>query len=593
MLNKCSMRTQGNFPSSVFTQTLAPVLFLCLLCAYLFADATTAIPLDTAATAPSWTTGSAQDSIMQVSGSALPQPHTAQMKPALTVATLPLASVAWGLIALCAAITYYLKRKPLVADFFGFTIFSTLLCLLLPTEGAQEAISVWQSALIPVFCAGALYFFWRTCEQWLGGSKRCGKSVRCLLHWFKRGSQIACAVFLVLAMLPGDFLPFAKIIVAAICVMPFGIVLIAFCEGPAPTQGRPSLLTVAAVIAFAVFSLLALGRYAFSESGAIAPFASPSVALVALFAIAARNDNALLRKEAKGPARRVRNLERKDEDLRNSLLQVSSRLRQDRNSHERMLRLLSHDLRSPIASLQAFANIIIEKNGEIPPQEINEIAREIHRTCSLQLELLHNLLSLGSSSAEAALPRPSRVNPADTVAWAWDNVAELARRKQITLSHTHTGTAPCYTGIDPNALQTILRNLFTNAIKFSHPHQTVRVGIIGNATGTITIRVEDNGVGIDAKGLKKIFQDEPHSTPGTLGEKGIGIGLKLCQELAATNQSTLALESTPGRGTTLLLTVPPCPQQETPCGKSAGRDGYLFASSSEHRHCQTQSDTAA
>lgn len=471
--------------------------------------------------------------------------------PALKSAAL------WATIIVCAAINYYLFCRQQLFNFLGFTLCMGLLSLFLPSAGSQAAAPDWQLTLMPALLAGILYFLCRICEQWVTCTSCHNKRAEQLFRWLKAVAQPVFAVFMLLAILPVSAVALAKATSAILSVAPLALGVV-FIANKQSLSTQTFFLITATLTAFAIFALSALTTHFTLSKDLLTVLSGFCIALIAL-AIALQNRSEISRKNQEHLLELSR-LEHSDESLRNSLLKLSSRLKTDKNNHEQMLRLLSHDLRSPIASLQTFASIIIEKNGRIPSDEITEIAHEIHCTCSLQLELLHNLLSLSSGSTLANPPKPHSVDPETMVIRAWSNVANLAQRKQIDLRHTSDTSSHAY--IDLNALQTILRNLFTNAIKFSHPHSIVSAHITENTTGGICIKIEDSGIGISENRLKEVFKDELHSTSGTFGEKGIGIGLKLCLDLATANHSTLVLKSSPGLGTTAWLTLPASPDAD-------------------------------
>jgi two-component system, sensor histidine kinase and response regulator len=109
---------------------------------------------------------------------------------------------------------------------------------------------------------------------------------------------------------------------------------------------------------------------------------------------------------------------------------------------------------------------------------------------------------------------------------------------------------------DPDMLKTILRNLCTNAIKFSHQGGEVAIGAeIFNQQVKIT--VSDTGVGIDPDLLPELFNiTEMVTTNGTSNEKGTGLGLIICQELIKIHGGSIRAESEPGKGTQIIFTLP-------------------------------------
>lgn len=464
--------------------------------------------------------------------------------------------ILWIITTGSIGVNYLLYKSQERACLFGVAASLSISNLLMPHSLGQSVPSAPLIAMYLIMLCGATYFLCRLAHLWLLGSPRYGRSIArtfALLHYGLIVAILAISVCMAIA-------PETLLSQAACIAISLGLIIVIMaslslrCLWPPNTQAV--LLLCAAMCLLSLMALPGLPFYrAISETDLVNHFGGLIVIALLALAIATRNRKLRLL-EGRLHSIKVSNLEQQSRDLRSSLLKLSGRLQADKNNRNRMLRLLGHDLRSPIASLQTFADILIEKKGSIPEEEIHSVAHEIKRTCALQLELLHNLLSLSSGSAPGIPPKPGILELNVIAMRAWNNIADLAHRKRIRLIRD-IGTGQCvYT--DPDALQTILRNLFANAVKFSHPDSTIRISTQKAHAGHITLVVEDKGVGIGKKQLATLFDDELFSTRGTQGEKGIGIGLKLCFDLACANQSELTLTSSPGKGTCVTLTMPVC-----------------------------------
>jgi signal transduction histidine kinase len=105
-------------------------------------------------------------------------------------------------------------------------------------------------------------------------------------------------------------------------------------------------------------------------------------------------------------------------------------------------------------------------------------------------------------------------------------------------------------------LQTVFRNLISNAVKFTPKGGQIRIAA-KEVNGYIEILVSDTGVGIAENKLKTLFNiDKRRTSPGTAGEKGTGLGLVLCKEFIERQGGNLWLESQPGKGSTFIFTLP-------------------------------------
>ncbi len=131
---------------------------------------------------------------------------------------------------------------------------------------------------------------------------------------------------------------------------------------------------------------------------------------------------------------------------------------------------------------------------------------------------------------------------------------EVSVKKKITLSSTVKNNIYVYADI--NLLNTVLRNLISNAIKFTHPNGTICINAIEN-DNEIEISVVDNGIGIKKDIIPILFNiDSKITTQGTEGETGTGFGLALVKEFVEKNNGRVWLESEPGNGSKFFFTIP-------------------------------------
>jgi signal transduction histidine kinase len=106
-----------------------------------------------------------------------------------------------------------------------------------------------------------------------------------------------------------------------------------------------------------------------------------------------------------------------------------------------------------------------------------------------------------------------------------------------------------------NMIQVIIRNLVSNSIKFCNMGDTITISA-STTNAVVTISMADSGIGIPPETLEKINQGQMVSTYGTADEKGIGLGLRLCYELAQLNNGLLTVQSEPGKGSIFYLALP-------------------------------------
>lgn len=176
-------------------------------------------------------------------------------------------------------------------------------------------------------------------------------------------------------------------------------------------------------------------------------------------------------------------------------------------------------------------------------------------------ELLENLLLWARSQTGTISFRPEPFDLKLRAEEIIELVAVQAARKNITiLSDFNTGGL--VTG-DVNMMSTILRNLLTNALKFTPRNGEVRIGVFPN-NGFCILTVKDNGIGIPAERLKHLFSiDTAHKTKGTDQEPGTGLGLILCREFIEKHGGRIEVESEVGKGSEFRVIIPEVPGKST------------------------------
>ena len=148
--------------------------------------------------------------------------------------------------------------------------------------------------------------------------------------------------------------------------------------------------------------------------------------------------------------------------------------------------------------------------------------------------------------------------PVDLYDIVEDNIAlflSRAQQKEITLTNTIPEQTMVYA--DLNMVDTVIRNLVSNALKFTEVSDSIHISMNSHSTSMLEIAVADTGIGISTEGQAKLFRiDSQYTNPGTAGEKGTGLGLMLCQDLVKRNGGTIWVESEVGQGTTFRFTLP-------------------------------------
>lgn len=232
----------------------------------------------------------------------------------------------------------------------------------------------------------------------------------------------------------------------------------------------------------------------------------------------------------------------------------NERLKEEIVFKNRVFSIIAHDLKSPVTSLLLFFEVIKRDPGKI---QVNETLSSIHGLALSFNDLIDNLLYWGRSQGKQIQLNPGNCDLDETGNRVIDLFTEGAKLKSIQLHYTKGLYTRSY--CDPELIQIVIRNLVSNALKFTQPGGEVRLSIgLSAAEGNMTeIVVSDNGLGIPPEKLNSIRNGEIiESTFGTSREKGTGLGLSLCFELVNLMQGKMEIVSTTGQGTRITVKIP-------------------------------------
>jgi len=243
---------------------------------------------------------------------------------------------------------------------------------------------------------------------------------------------------------------------------------------------------------------------------------------------------------------------RKQEEIKQKA--IKKQLEDLVQTQDRLFSIIAHDLKNPFNTLMGFSDLIIHNFEALSKDDIKEIGREINYSAQVGFNLLQNLLEWSRTQSGELISNPVKVHLPTAVQDVLLIHKNSSEEKQIKF-HINI-PEDLYTYIDEHMLQTVLRNLISNAIKFSFNGGTVRI-IAHEEKKKILLKIVDTGIGIAKDVQGKLFNPAHHfTTRGTSDEKGTGLGLLISRELVGKWNGTMAVESKPGKGTTLSLTLP-------------------------------------
>lgn len=254
--------------------------------------------------------------------------------------------------------------------------------------------------------------------------------------------------------------------------------------------------------------------------------------------------------------------ERRDKARLEALLQLRTReIEQSRaqlaNMNEKkdlIFSILSHDLRAPLTTLKGFLGLLVEDGDNFTREEIKKHAELIRTSVANSLDLIDNTLFWSLSQMDSIHSNPVKVSINDLL-HKISNLYQLAlARKNIVLE---LSVQPDIDALaDENMMYVILRNLVSNAIKFTPENKTITISAFSENNRVVVI-VKDQGVGMSATYVNTLFtHDNPVLKKGTANEKGTGLGLALCQRFVSMNNGTLSVASHEGSGSEFRVELP-------------------------------------
>jgi signal transduction histidine kinase len=218
---------------------------------------------------------------------------------------------------------------------------------------------------------------------------------------------------------------------------------------------------------------------------------------------------------------------------------------------DKLFSVIAHDLKAPMYALRnLFRNV---QQFDLPGDEIKDMIPEVVSDLNYTTGLMENLLQWAKSQMQADDLHPQQLNVADLIKEVIKLLRLQAYAKKIQLRSKVNG--PVYIYANKDMVNLVLRNLISNAIKFTPESGNIYIG--ANASESfVEVFVKDTGTGMDEHCLKEINANNYFTTKGTANESGTGLGLMLCKEFLAKNGGRMFVESKLGKGSTFSFTLP-------------------------------------
>lgn len=241
-------------------------------------------------------------------------------------------------------------------------------------------------------------------------------------------------------------------------------------------------------------------------------------------------------------------LKKKTGDLEKS----DSELREINQTKDRLFSIIGHDLRGPIGAFQGLLKLF--KDGEIGQNEFIEFIPKLGHDIDHISFTLNNLLTWGQTQMNGAVTKPSVISMESIVEENIHLLSETAENKSIKLVSQLASNTLAWS--DGNQIDIVIRNLISNALKFTPENGMVTITSIDKDKHW-QISIRDTGVGMNQETIEKLFIENANMTTyGTNNEKGTGLGLSLCKEMVEKNEGAIWVESILRKGSTFHFTVP-------------------------------------
>lgn len=233
-----------------------------------------------------------------------------------------------------------------------------------------------------------------------------------------------------------------------------------------------------------------------------------------------------------------------------------SHFRRTNQMKDKLFSIISHDIKGPLNTLNAMLDVIVKHPDAFSQEELQHYSHDIKNSLNGVRFLLENLMHWSLSQMDMMEFKPDTIDIEYVINQNLRLFTPSAKVKEIELE-ADVIPLPGIEG-DINMIDFVVRNLISNALKFTEKGGTVKVSTnVAEDESEVLISIEDTGIGISKEKISNLFFIEDHSTTfGTANEKGNGLGLGLSKDFIERNGGSITVESTPGKGSKFTFTLP-------------------------------------
>jgi len=252
-----------------------------------------------------------------------------------------------------------------------------------------------------------------------------------------------------------------------------------------------------------------------------------------------------------------RELIHKKHALENSINQINQKneeLRELNATKDKFFSIIGHDLKGPLYNMLMMNELFVRNAEKYPPEKIRELATQVNDSIENASNLLENLLEWARLQKGEMEPKMEKIDVSSLLDELKALCSPMANAKNIQLQINNEANEPVFA--DKEMIKTVLRNLVTNALKFTNTQGYVRISTC-QIKNSLQFTVSDTGMGIPPQYLDGLFEIDCNlSREGTQQEKGTGLGLILCKEFVGKHGGKIWVESEMGKGSAFHFTIP-------------------------------------
>lgn len=239
---------------------------------------------------------------------------------------------------------------------------------------------------------------------------------------------------------------------------------------------------------------------------------------------------------------------------RDKLVLLNKELQTLNATKDKLFSIIAHDIRSPFNSILGFTDLLSSNLKSYSLDKIAEIVNVLNTSTKKTYNLLDNLLDWAKTQTKQIKFNPELLDISLIIRNIINDLDFFASTKKISFKYNPIENVKV--NADQNMLSSIIRNLISNAVKFSNTNGYITITLLQNAE-YVEVSVADNGVGMTAETSANLFQQNVNESKyGTANEKGSGLGLAICKDFIERHNGTISVESELDKGSTFKFTLP-------------------------------------